>query len=122
MFGHDDLGPSVPRLPPRKWTTIALQLVAAAVLHMIGAAAIVAVVQRPATVVVTLRTDQTIVPPVETRHIVFIARGPFPAGGGGGGGGNRQSGPIRHAQGIGSDALTLRVATPTSTSGRKSVV
>ena len=44
-------------------------------------------------------------------RFVFIARDPRPSGGGGGGG-NRQSGPIRHAEGIGHDAITLRVAKP----------
>jgi TonB family protein len=56
--------------------------------------------------------------PEEIRHIVFIARDPRPAGGGGGGGGNRQAGPIRHAEAVGSDAITLRVAKPISTAGR----
>jgi TonB family protein len=51
-------------------------------------------------------------PPVKTSHFVFIARDPRPAGGGGGGGGNRQAGPIRRAEGIGHDAITLRVARP----------
>jgi TonB family protein len=49
-------------------------------------------------------------PPVKTSRFVFIARDPRPAGGGGGGGGNRQAGPIRRAEGIGHDAITLRVA------------
>ena len=50
--------------------------------------------------------------------------------GGGGGGGNRQSAPIRRAQGVGSDAITLRVRkepaapvpmTPASTPAAESV-
>jgi hypothetical protein len=49
-------------------------------------------------------------PPVKTSHFVFIARDPRPAGDGGGGGGNRQAGPIQRAEGIGHDAITLRVA------------
>ncbi len=44
-------------------------------------------------------------------HIVFIARDPRP-GGGGGGGGNRHNEPIRRAEGIGKDAITLRIAKP----------
>lgn len=40
-------------------------------------------------------------------HIVFL---PTPGvGGGGGGGGNRQNGPIRRAEGRGTDRITLRV-------------
>jgi TonB family protein len=50
------------------------------------------------------------------RQFVFIPRDPNPSGGGGGGG-NHQSGPIRHAKGVGSDSITLRVLKPTSTAG-----
>jgi periplasmic protein TonB len=50
----------------------------------------------------------------ERLHFVFIATTSnsqiSPRGGGGGG--NRQPGPIRRAQGVGSDAMTLRVAKP----------
>jgi protein TonB len=42
------------------------------------------------------------------RHIVFVASEVLRTGGGGGGG-NRQPGPIRRAQGVGSDQITLRV-------------
>jgi TonB family protein len=52
-------------------------------------------------------------PVAEIRHIVFIARNPVGGGGGGGGGGgNRQTGPIRRAEGVGSDPITLRVRKP----------
>jgi len=54
---------------------------------------------------------------VDVRHLVFIAPNPPVASGGGGGGGNRQTRPIRHAEAIGSDAITLRVAKPVSTAG-----
>jgi len=50
------------------------------------------------------------------KHLIFIAREGAVASGGGGGG-NRQRGPIRHAEGIGSDSITLRIAKPVSTSG-----
>ena len=43
------------------------------------------------------------------QHVVFLAPEVPRIGGGGGGGGNRQPGPIRRAQGIGSDSMTLRV-------------
>src|SRR5262245_31707770 len=53
----------------------------------------------------------------DVRNIVFVAPELPQVGGGGGGGGNQQRGPIRRAQGVGSDAVTLRVqkALPTPT-------
>jgi protein TonB len=58
--------------------------------------------------------------PAKTSHFVFIARDPHPpGGGGGGGGGNRQTGPIRHAEGVGRDAITLRVARPAAAVDRR---
>ncbi len=62
-------------------------------------------------------------PPVKTMHFVFLARasdtGPS---GGGGGGGNRQNAPIRRAEGVGHDAITLRVAKPQLIQPREDVV
>jgi TonB family protein len=46
---------------------------------------------------------------LDVQHIVFLAPRQQPAGSGGGGGGNRQPKPIRRAQGVGTDAITLRV-------------
>jgi hypothetical protein len=51
------------------------------------------------------------------RHIVFIARAPSPSGGGGGGG-NRHAEPIRHAEAVGSDPMTLRIVKLTSAADR----
>jgi len=45
----------------------------------------------------------------DVRHMVFLAPELPRIGGGGGGGGNQQPGPIRRAEGVGSDAITLRV-------------
>ena len=53
-------------------------------------------------------------------RFVFVARDPRPSGGGGGGG-NRQTGPIRHAEGIGRDAMTLRIAKPSPIAPRESI-
>jgi TonB family protein len=50
------------------------------------------------------------------RQFVFVPRDPNPSGGGGGGG-NRQAAPIRHAHGVGSDSITLRVSKPASPAG-----
>jgi len=46
---------------------------------------------------------------LDIRHVVFLAPDDRRLGGGGGGGGNQQSAPIRRAQGVGTDAMTLRV-------------
>jgi TonB family protein len=46
---------------------------------------------------------------LDVRHIVFLAPDPRRIGGGGGGGGNQQPGPVRRAQGVGSDEITLRM-------------
>ena len=45
----------------------------------------------------------------QVQHVVFLAPEVPRIGGGGGGGGNQQPGPIRRAQGVGSDSITLRV-------------
>ncbi len=50
----------------------------------------------------------------EVWHVVFLAPELAPTGGGGGGGGNQQPGPIRRAQGVGADPMTLRVGEPPS--------
>jgi TonB family protein len=52
-------------------------------------------------------------PPAEkqVRHVVFLAP-ELPQIGGGGGGGNQHPGPVRRAQGIGSDKITLRARKP----------
>ena len=58
-----------------------------------------------------------------TKHVIFVSRpSSLEAMGGGGGGGNRQKGPIRRAEGIGTDAVTLRVAKPRSTTGTNDAV
>ena len=43
------------------------------------------------------------------RHLVFLAPERPPTGRGGGGGGNQRPEPIRRAQGVGADTITLRV-------------
>jgi TonB family protein len=49
------------------------------------------------------------------QRVVFVVSELPRTGGGGGGGGNRESGPIRRARGIGTDAITLRVRKPVAT-------
>ena len=46
-------------------------------------------------------------------HLVFLAPALPQISGGGGGGGNRRPEPIRRAQGVGQDSVTLRVRPPT---------
>jgi protein TonB len=51
--------------------------------------------------------------PIDMPRLVFLAAaGSVVSAGGGGGGGNRRTGPIRHAEGIGRDKVTVRIAKP----------
>lgn len=113
MLHVTDAGTSIPPLARRPRTTLACS----AGLHLLAGFVIVSLAPRPNPP--TTRTALSFAAhPNEIQQIVFIARDPSPAGGGGGGGGNRQAGPIRHAEAVGSDAITLRVAKPISTAGR----
>ena len=63
---------------------------------------------------VTGRSVDTPLPasmPVKVARLVFVSRDSGISGGGGGGG-NRQQAPIRRAEGVGRDAVTLRIAKP----------
>jgi periplasmic protein TonB len=110
----EDVRPSAPRLPESRWASL-LQVVASAAVHLAVGFAIVSIV-KPGLARKTEAGPSAVIvdAPIDIRHIVFIARESV-VGGGGGGGGNRQAGPIRHAQGIGSDKITLRVRKPAST-------
>jgi len=90
--------------------------VCAASLQVSAAFAIVAAVPHVRSPVLPTRLTSVTVDRDVIRDIVFIPHTPIPPGGGGGGG-NRQAGPIRHGEGIGSDSITLRVATPASAAG-----
>ena len=107
----DDEPASSP-IPARRKQT----LIISAFVHLLAALAIANIAVRPPSTAaspVTTLVNVELVP----RSIVFIARAADGESRGGGGGGNRQSGPIRHAEGIGSDAITLRSATPVATAG-----
>jgi protein TonB len=88
-----------------------------ATLHTAAVFGIVAVARLWTAPTFAAQRVSAIANPDEVRHMVFIARDPSPSGGGGGGG-NRQAQPIRHAEGVGSDTITLRVAAPVSTAIR----
>ena len=103
------LAPPTPRLPHAPMGRLA-QLAASLAVH--AALAILAVL------IATTAIPRTDVRPVaqitdehrpDLRHIVFLTPELQRSGGGGGGGGNRQPEPIRRAQGVGTDAITLRV-------------
>jgi len=94
-----------PRLPERRWTVTAGLCVGTVAMHVL-AVALLLVLPGPR----TMRPSAVRRPP-EVVHVVLpriIFQESGSIGGGGGGGGNRQSGPIRHAEGIGHDAATLR--------------
>jgi protein TonB len=86
-------------------------------LHVGAASVLVAVTRHSAAPTVETQAVSATVNRDDVRHIVFIARDPNPSGGGGGGG-NRHAEPIRRAEGVGSDPMTLRIAKPVSTADR----
>ena len=115
MIHIQETGPPTPHLPRYRWAT-PLRLVASAAIHLTALFGIVMVMKptfvarsTPAPAQTTVAMDPE---SAELRHLVFLVRPSSELAGGGGGGGNRQPGPIRRAQGIGADRITLR-ATPT---------
>jgi TonB family protein len=100
----DQFAPRAPQLPHRRFGALT-QLAASAALHVIFAVTAVLVRTTPAPGIESFRAG----PAAEQQmHVVFLSP-EFPRrGGGGGGGGNQQTGPIRRAQGVGSDTITLR--------------
>lgn len=104
MLHLDELAPCTPRLPRRR--SALTELAASAALH----ATLVAVVMLLRAMLSPISASVRAEPLVEQQpvRLVFVAPGLPRSGGGGGGGGNQQPGPIRRAQGIGPDAITLR--------------
>lgn len=98
-----------PQLPARGLRHAAAQAAASVAIHVGAAMLLLALIAH-----VPVRNPQVTSSPdhqITMTHLVFVARDPRPSGGGGGGG-NQQSGPIRHAEGIGHDVIMLRVAKP----------
>jgi TonB family protein len=117
----DELAPCPPHLPKRKLGALA-QLAISMALHVALVVTLVSIKTAPAAVDNLDRARSTTDLPVS--HVVFLAP-ELPMGGGGGGGGNQQPGPIRRAQGIGTDTMTLRTRktppAPISTSATDSL-
>ena len=111
MLHLDPLAPRTPRLPRQRFEVPA-QLAASMALHVTFV--IAALIATASTPEIGVRRAERIndQQAPDVRHIVFLAPERPQPGKGGGGGGNRQSGPIRRAQGVGSDPITLRVRQP----------
>ena len=105
MLHLDPLAPRTPRLPHQR--SGALQLAASLALHvsLVVVAALIETTSAPG--IESRRVGPTA--EEQVRHVVFLAPELPRVSGGGGGGGNQQPGPIRRAQGVGSDTITLRV-------------
>lgn len=108
----EGLARPTPRLPAGGAMHVAGQTAVSLTVHVVAVLSVVALVTYA-----PIRSPAIPASPGPSRHqatpprLVFVARDPRP-GGGGGGGGNRQSAPIRRAEGIGHDAITLRIAKP----------
>jgi TonB family protein len=115
MLHLDGLSARTPQLPSHGWKAGAARLSLSAALHLVIAILVVGVFAHARRLT---RADdaQRRNPELQAiAHLVFIAREAPRISGGGGGGGNHQTGPIRRAEGIGRDAITLRTtSTPPS--------
>ncbi len=102
------IGVPPPHRPSHGPARLAAQTAASAALHVAVLFLVVSFAARgshPA----RLDESQHSSTPATITRLVFIARDLRPSGGGGGGG-NGQTGPIRSAEGIGHDRVTLRIA------------
>ena len=108
----DTLALPTPQLPRHRFSALT-QLAASAALHATVVLVVTWLTSALAPGIDVRRLEAvTEQQPPDVRHIVFLMPELPKAGGGGGGGGNQQQGPIRRAQGVGSDAITLRVRKP----------
>ena len=106
-----------PRLPPRRSTVNATMVAIAGVIHVLGVTLLLMAASGrdipPVRVSTSPAVMRVVLPP-----LVFRPGEPVRQGGGGGGGGNRQRGPIRHAEAVGRDAVTLRTTQKPPTADR----
>jgi TonB family protein len=110
MLNLDPLEPRTPELPRLRFGPLR-QLATSAALH-VTLVTIAASVTATSPQIIEPRQSMTVTDQrrPDVRHVVFLA--PAQKGGGGGGGGNQQAAPVRRAQGLGSDKITLRVRKP----------
>lgn len=106
--GSSLIGLPSPRLPARRARLAGTTFAAAAIVH-IAAATLVVLMVPPANR--RIADDPPIAPAampiVLPSHLLFLAG--TTESGGGGGGGNQEKGPIRHAEGVGHDTMTMRM-------------
>lgn len=101
----DLLALPTPQIPRRRRLVVA-QAAASVTVHATMAALVLA-----AEVLMSGNGFRSPLPATEptVQHIVFVMPESSRMGGGGGGGGNQQTGPLRRAQSIGTEMVTLRV-------------
>jgi len=104
----DPLEPRTPRLPHQRLGAVA-QLAASTALHVAFVLIAASLAGTLAPRVDARRPEPVTDLPGQDVRLVFLVSELPPTPGGGGGGGNLRPEPIRRAQGIGSDAITLRV-------------
>ena len=112
----DPLAPRTPRLPHRRLGALT-QLAASTALHVtfVLIAALIATTSAPG---IDVRRAEPIADQQDQDvRLVFLVPELPPTAGGGGGGGNQRPEPIRRAQGVGADTITLRVRTTAVATG-----
>jgi TonB family protein len=112
VLHFDELGPATPRLPQRRFGALT-QLAASAALH--ASLVVIAAVLTTAIGARSAAPRRPEAQDVSVQRLVFLAPEVPQIGRGGGGSGNREPGRIRAAQGVGPEAVTLRVRAPRST-------
>jgi protein TonB len=115
------IGGPPPRLPLHRWTGVAAQTAASATIHFVVLLVAVMLAGRASHSPRQPHDPPRLDTPVAVTRLVFIARGPRPSGGGGGGG-NRQTKPVRRAEGNGRDTITLRIAKPSPVAERTDAI
>jgi TonB family protein len=110
VLHFDDLGPDAPRLPNHPLGFVS-QVATSALIH--GAIVLTIITIGTPHVAGELHRESvrstSELQHIDLRRVVFIASNLPNDPSGGGGGGNRRPGPIRRAEGIGLDLITLRV-------------